>query len=465
MGCGPSQSRLNPIVDETIGEESYKSSGYVSHRVTTSRKIPQESQFLNKETAASWRANHNVSIRANLVQTHVTNIEKDYILHQNKELGRGGIGTVFIGECKQRHDLFAIKVCDKSSASVSRLSREIILLKDVDHVNIVRLFCVYETPSRTFFIMELCKGGHLGSLLKSCKDERIDEAWARRLSRQIFSAISHIHTRGICHRDIKLQNILLDTFDEQASQIKLIDFGYGSRFIGALPMRTKVGTPYTIAPEVLRESYDQRCDVWSAGVVLYIMLSGKRPFMPLECSGPLSEAGNSALTTNVLSGRFHFKHPSWSTVSEKAKDFVAQLFVQPYTARMEASEVLEDSWLDMGVGRASVSAALAQDSQSNNIVANIMSNIDKGTPSIRRTGNVAVAFGFQPEKASRLRNIFQAVDIDSSGGLDEKEFCSAMQILCPSLSKEDCSIIFAAIDINADGQISYTEFLGELLII
>ena len=76
--------------------------------------------------------------------------------------------------------------------------------------------------------------------------------------------------------------------------MKLIDFGFGSRFKGALPMRTKCGTPYTTAPEVIRECYDERCDVWSAGVVLYIMLSGKRPFEALEIAGPLRDAGQSS---------------------------------------------------------------------------------------------------------------------------------------------------------------------------
>ena len=417
------------------------------------------SQFLDKNTAASWRANHTVSIRANLVQTRTNPIDDDFKFDVDKEIGRGGVGFVVVGESRDLGDPYAIKLCDKTAASVSRLSREILLLKDVDHVNVIRLFRVYDTASHMYFVMELCSGGHLGMLLKGRPEERLDESWARRLCRQLMSAVSHMHSRGICHRDIKLQNVLLDTLPVETAQIKVIDFGYGSRFIGALPMRSKVGTPYTIAPEVLRESYDQRCDVWSVGVVLFIMLSGKRPFEPLECVGALTEAGKAAMTTNILSGRYHFQHHTWEDVSEQAKNFVSQLFTQPYMQRMEASEALDDPWLN--TRRPSVSVSLAQDAMSNNCVANIMNNLDENTPALRRTGNVALAFGFQPQEASKMRGVFQTVDTDGSGGLDEDEFCIAMQILCPQLTAQDCGLIFHNIDINNDGQISYTEFLGE----
>jgi len=427
--------------------------------VSSSYKTPRLSQFLDKGVAASWRANHTVSIRANLVQTRTSPIEDDYSFELEKEIGRGGVGFVVVGESKELKDLFAIKVCDKTVSSLSRLSREILLLKDVDHINIIRLFRVYDVPLKMYFVMELCDGNHLGALLKTRKEERLDEAWSRRLCRQLMSAISHMHSRGICHRDIKLQNILLDSKPVDQAQIKVIDFGYGSRFIGALPMRSKVGTPYTIAPEVLRESYDQRCDVWSAAVVLFILLSGKRPFEPLDCVGPLTEAGKAAMTTNILSGRFHFQHHTWSTVSDDAIKFVSLLFTQPYTERIEASEALEDPWLRAG-RRSSVSVSLAENSLSNNVVANIMNNLDESTPALRRTGNVALAFGFQPEEASKMRSVFQTVDTDGSGGLDQDEFCVAMQVLCPSLTVQDCQLIFTAVDANGDGQISYTEFLG-----
>jgi serine/threonine protein kinase len=248
---------------------------------------------------------HTCHIRGNFVQqySHTTrSISDDYELFLDQELGRGGCGCVVVGEAirndnhnnpngayanthpsgvnpftdTQTTEQFAIKIVDKQSMERGRIDREISLLKDVDHPNIIRLFSVYDTPKRVYLVMELCAGGHLGHLLnRQMPNKHLDEAWARLLTRQLASAIAHLHTRGIAHRDIKLQNILIDSTNDRNAQIKLIDFGYSARFVGNLPMKTKCGTPYTTAPEVLRESYDERCDVWSCGVCVYIMLCGK----------------------------------------------------------------------------------------------------------------------------------------------------------------------------------------------
>ena len=387
----------------------------------SSRRVARQSEFLDKDVAASWRANHTVSIRSNLIQIKSNNIEDDYTFNRSKELGRGGVGFVVVGEANKTNDYYAIKICDKSSSSQARLSREVLLLKDVDHVNIIRLFSVYDAPDYMYFVMELCTGGHLGNVLKS--RGHFSEKEAKNFFRQLMSAISHIHSRGIAHRDVKLQNVLVSHDGSLDPQLKLIDFGYGSRYIGALPMHSRVGTPYTLAPEVIRESYDQRCDVWSAAVVLFIMLSGRRPFEALDCVGSVTEAGKAALTTNVLGGRYSFHGPAWQTVSDEAKQFVSALFTQPYTERMEAFEALDDPWLRTDSRK--MSAALASNSDSNNIVANMFNNfLCPSTPSLRRTGNVALAFGLQPEDASKMQRVFQTGTKRVSPSLSQTTFYS-----------------------------------------
>ncbi len=147
--------------------------------------------------------------------------------------------------------------------------------------------------------MELCAGEHLGKFLEKQPGKHLTESHAQTVIRQLLSAVTHMHSRGICHRDIKLQNILMEDMSRDA-QIKLIDYGFGTRFIGATPLRTKCGTPYTTAPEVFRESYDERCDVWSAGVVAYIIICGRRPFESLVIPGELEYAGRTNVVTNIL---------------------------------------------------------------------------------------------------------------------------------------------------------------------
>jgi calcium-dependent protein kinase len=395
-------------------------------------------------------------LRGNLVRSYQMEIENDYYIGRDQELGKGGCGVVVYGEHKETHAQYAIKIINKATAERGRLDRELKLLKDVDHANIVRLFSVYDTPSHMYFVMELCLGGHLGNLLARQTNKYLDEDWAKKLCRQILSAVAHIHSRGIAHRDIKLQNILIDSTNDRTAQVKLIDFGYGSRFVGALPMRTKCGTPYTTAPEVIRENYDERCDVWSVGVVLYIMLCGRRPFEALDIAGPLSDAGKAAMITSILAGRYHFNHKPWQNVSRAGINFVKTLLHQDYRTRVRSSEALENPWLNDAKMLDSQQHALVS-AKSFNAVSKIIQA--QGSTEMQRTGMVALVFGIQAYAAVDLRAVFQSFDADGSGTLSRKEFQRAIAQLAPELSSTDIDRLFDMIDIDKNKQISYTEFL------
>lgn len=184
----------------------------------------------NRAVAASpkkrFKIAHTTSIRGNLVRTYHYDVREDYFMDEANELGKGGCGVVVVGEHRGTRDAYAVKIVSKSQAERGRLDLELKLLKDVDHTNVVRLFDVYDTPTHMYFVMELCRGGHLGNLLSRQPKKCADEAWAKVLCRQILSAVAHCHSRGIAHRDIKLQNILVDNYgDDRNCQLKLIDFG------------------------------------------------------------------------------------------------------------------------------------------------------------------------------------------------------------------------------------------------
>eukprot|EP01038_Epipyxis_sp_PR26KG_P005845 gene5845-8065_t len=400
------------------------------------------------------------SLRGGLVRVYKNDITDHYYLDTNNTIGKGGCGVVVIGEQKETHSQYAVKIVNKNNAERGRLDREIKLLKDVDHSNIVRLFRVYDVPGKMYFVMELCLGGHLGQLVSRQPNKYLDEQWAKKLCRQLLSAMAHMHNRGIAHRDIKLQNILLDVTDDHQAQLKLIDFGYGSRFKGALPMRTKCGTPYTTAPEVIRESYDERCDVWSCGVVLFIMLCGRRPFEVLEVKGELAEAGKAAMITNILAGRYSFNHPTWNMVSKAGIGFVKALLHPDYTKRMHSFEALEHPWLQDTAIFKSHSSVL-QSTQSMQAVE-IMKRNTEGTD-LHRTGMVALVFGIEPKVSSDMRSLFQSFDKDASGTLSREEFHQAMSTISEDLTPPDIDRLFGLIDIDKNEQISYTEFLAATL--
>lgn len=404
----------------------------------------------------SIKAIPTTSIRGSLIRLYDTDIEEAYYLDRDHELGKGGCGVVVIGEHKDTHVQYAIKIVNKATAERGRLDREIKLLKDVDHTNIVRLFSVYESSAYMYFVMELCLGGHLGNLIARQPNKYLDEDWARRLCRQILSAVTHIHSRGIAHRDIKLQNILIDCNNDRIAQIKLIDFGYGSRYVGNLPMKTKCGTPYTTAPEVIRENYDERCDVWSVGVVLYIMLCGRRPFEALDIGGPLTDAGKAAMITNILAGRYHFNHRPWQNVSRAGVNFVKTLLNQDYRTRVRSHEALENAWLMDPITRSSKSSPLLS-AKSFRAVSKLKQSQDQ--THMQRTGMMAVVFGLNSRTSIDLRAVFQSFDTDLSGTISRKEFHTAMEKLAPELGEDDVDKLFNLIDIDKNQQLSFTEFL------
>jgi calcium-dependent protein kinase len=427
------------------------------------------SDYLNiikqRKDRENWRSSYINSIRGNFVRIIYGEIETDYLIET--EVGRGGCGVVCIGVHKVNKNPYAIKSLIKSKTDSGRLEREIRLLKDVDHTNIVRLFSAYDGQLKFYFVMELCTGGHLGTLLSRQPNRNFDENKCRILIKQLISAVSHIHSRGICHRDIKLQNILLEN-NEMDAQVKLIDFGFASRYIGALPMKTRCGTLYCTAPEVLRESYDHRCDIWSIGVVLFIILSGKRPFESLVIAGPLSDAGKAVIVTNILTSRWNFDHNSWHNVSSLAQQFVTLLLHPDYLSRMYADEVLNHPWLNNETisiinGKSCKNDILSQLKSNKSIgaVNNIINSVN--STKLCRTGKIAIVFGSDPKQSNKMRDLFQSFDSDSSGTLSLEEFKQAINIISPTLSFNDIQKIFEVIDFDGDKSISYTEFLAATL--
>ena len=306
------------------------------------------------------------------------------------------------------------------------------------------------------------------------------------------------HITHICplYRDIKLQNILREDSRYNA-QIKLIDFGLGTRFIGALPLKTRCGTLYATAPEVLRESYDERCDIWSCGVVAFTLLSGRKPFEALvlyPASGE-DEDGKASVMANILMGRCHYRHRDWKKVSTHAMDFTKKMMTQDYKARWSAQEALEHPWFSdesfemcdaeetlerMSVGelehrpRKFSSTSVLSDSSGAeaNMVQQAMKNLKRQADSsvIHQTSMLAVAYNMPLSKSADRRAFFQSFDIDKNGTLSKEEFRNAMMACnifntedAEKLTQDDIDCIFRSVDVNGDNQISFTEFLAATL--
>lgn len=188
-----------------------------------------------------------------------------------------------------------------------------------DHPNIISLKDIFEDEDCVYLVMESCTGGDLMEYIINF--DHMTESQACRIMEKVFSALNHLHTIGICHRDIKPENLLLTSKSEDA-EIKLIDFGLASKFGNNQEMHSIVGTPYYVAPEVLMSDYGKECDIWSAGVLLYVLLSGRPPF-----NGNTYES----VVRKIMKGDFNFKDPIWQNVGGEAKNLIMRmLLVNPH---------------------------------------------------------------------------------------------------------------------------------------
>eukprot|EP01031_Cornospumella_fuschlensis_P035319 gene35319-42797_t len=283
------------------------------------------------------------SISGNLVQELYVPIT-NYYTFTAKLLGRGSSAEVVIAVHTRTKRRYAVKIIDTQKKEIIwRYDREKNFLKDIEHPNVTRLFEVYVAPAQLFFVTDLCKGGHLGNALRQTPHGFLDEMDARRYTKQVLSALIHVHKLGICHRDVKLQNIVRES-NMPSAQVKLIDFGNSVRYVNKLPLTKVVGTTYTAAPEVFRKEYDERCDIWSLGVVCYILLCGKRPFekTEVEVDGKHKDEG---IINNILAGKFHFKHRQFGFISEEALDFVKVCMEMDYKRRAHAVDLLDHPWM------------------------------------------------------------------------------------------------------------------------
>lgn len=176
---------------------------------------------------------------------------------------------------------------------------EVEIMKLIDHPHIVKIYEYFETELHIFIVMELLEGGELFEKIQ--KQKFFHEGKAKEIIRDILEALNYLHQRSIVHRDIKPENILFSKNDV----LKIADFGTSKFFIKS-KMKNTHGTPYYIAPEVLEGSYNEKCDVWSVGVIMYILLSGYPPFYG-NC--------DEEIMMRALKGKFDFKWRTFNNVS------------------------------------------------------------------------------------------------------------------------------------------------------
>ncbi|XAR53921.1 Non-specific serine/threonine protein kinase [Bertholletia excelsa] len=258
-----------------------------------------------------------------------------------KEVGRGHFGHTCQARGKKgelKDQPLAVKIISKekmtTAIAIEDVRREVKILKSLSgHKHLVKFYDVCEDANNVYIVMELCEGGEL--LERICQGGKYKEEDAKFIVVQILSVVAFCHLQGVVHRDLKPENFLFTSRAEDAD-MRLIDFGLSDFIRPDRRLNDIVGSAYYVAPEVLHRSYSLEADIWSIGVITYILLCGSRPFWARTESG---------IFRSVLRAEPNFGDLPWPSVSPEAKDFVKRLLNKDYRKRMTAAQALTHPWL------------------------------------------------------------------------------------------------------------------------
>lgn len=369
-----------------------------------------------------------------------TDINDDYEL-SGTVIGTGCSGQVVLATCKctSAPKKFAVKSFDIDRVPMNKwaqLESEVKIFLCMDHPNITRLIDVYRDDQNLHMVMEYMAGGELFDRLTKMK--RFQEEQASDSMAQILLALNYIHSFGIAHRDVKLENFLYE--EEGGHHLKLIDFGFSD----ILSMRTSIfsscGTLAYVAPEVLQRKYTTQCDMWSAGVIAFILLAGTMPFYGTE----------QEQLSRIATGSYHFKPQRWEHVSDEAKDFIRRTLKIDPKVRLTAQQALRHPFIDRSE-RAPVDLGIVRALQAY-----------AHSPPFRRTCLKILAWSASNEEITEVGEDFLAMDLHGRGTITRDELKQCLVGQC-GFSEAETSEIFESLDGNKNDRIHYSDFIAAMI--
>ncbi|XP_061369661.1 calcium-dependent protein kinase 2-like isoform X1 [Gastrolobium bilobum] len=359
-----------------------------------------------------------------------------------KELGRGQFGVTHLCIENSTGLQYACKSISKrklvSKSDKEDIKREIQIMQHLSgQPNIVEFKGAYEDKNSVHVVMELCAGGELFDriIAKGHYSERA----AASICRQIVNVVHICHFMGVMHRDLKPENFLLSSKDENAL-LKATDFGLSVFIQEGKVYRDIVGSAYYVAPEVLHRRCGKEIDIWSAGVILYILLSGVPPFWA-ETEKGIFDA--------ILDGHIDFESQPWPKISNNAKDLVRKMLIQDPKKRITSAQVLEHPWIKDGN---------ASDKPIDSAVLSRMKQF-RAMNKLKKLALKVIAENMSAEEIQGLKAMFTNMDTDKSGTITYEELKAGLQRLGSKLTEAEVKQLMEAADVDGNGSIDYIEFI------
>lgn len=361
-----------------------------------------------------------------------------------QKLGEGRFGVTHVAQNKQSGKQFACKSVSKkklnSPQEIKDLRYEIEVMHHlVGYDGVVQLNSAYEDPGYVHLVMELCGGGDLFHAITS--KHHYSEKDAASMMRTILQALGYCHTMGVLHRDLKPENFLLSENGPNA-KIKIADFGLSTFFKEGELFNDVVGSPYYIAPEVLRRKYSKEADIWSCGVILYILLCGSPPFYGKD----EREIFKAVLekTPDTTSGH-------WARISAGAKDCLSRMLVRDPLRRGTIAELLQHKWL--------VPNGTAPDEPLNLELVHRMKRFARMNSLKKRALQIIVDM-LPKEETAGLQQFFDQLDLDKNGFVTHDELRAGLESKGSRLPPAELQKLMQYADMDGDGQLDYREFLS-----
>ncbi|CAI5486827.1 unnamed protein product [Closterium sp. Naga37s-1] len=369
-----------------------------------------------------------------------------------KELGKGQFGVTYLCTDKVTGEQLACKSLAKRRIGkeiaimhhlaghphIVQLRKEIAIMHHLGgHQHIVQLRGAFEDKHNVHIVMELCAGGELFDRIAA--RGHYSERAASSLFKTMMGVVDHCHQNNVIHRDLKPENFLLADRREDAP-LKVADFGLSSFYKEGEVFTETVGSAFYVAPEVLKGKYDKACDVWSCGVILYILLSGTPPFW-----GDTEKQ----IFHQVLKATPDFAADPWPQVSDSAKDLVKRMLHPDPAVRISSADVLRHPWL---------SHEKQSDKPLGEAVLKRIKNFSAANK-MKKLALKVIACNLSREEILGLKKLFKGMDKDGSGSITFAELKTGMQKLGNPMSEEQLQQIMEAADMDHSGTIDYTEFI------